>query len=1690
MSDKLFRPRTGIAPGKPLTQLQRRLLGLPEEAEPSPQSGDDVAAEEIRFAPSAPFVQPIVEPTPPPAEESGQPKAKAAFIQTNDGDTKDVRVLPLQAPSGELLLSAPQQVEKLKWGYVSEGLKRRGVTHLGALSPEEQATLIGKSTTAAFRDIKGVIGQSERTGNLIVPVDEQRMLEDVGEGRTWAGWLTGQRQIEIASKIGEPLARTFGVPSPGRAIEGAYDRIMGPVNALAQPGFTASGVGTVEGENYAEREGKLSWISRLGLTTLFAPAMKDDIALTDWGSERYNKAIAEGADIISSENIDKIGGAAMSGLNIAKPILESLPGVNAGVVALDAVPDDMQRTVLGVGLTGAAIWFEPDVTLLLGPVGWLAGNVGRSVDLARTVLSRTSSASEAVARAVEAGEVSVSKVRDLYHVGTAEGRRLRAAVAELQGRLAEQGLASPAAWAAGTDWKTAVASLDSRLAMAQRKLRSTVAGAKARTSSAGQRARDAIDDLNVARAARKAVPDLQKEATEVVDDLSNLYEVNARLSRALDLALEVEPNAAATTAKEFMALLQRAEKTRQSLAKTQRGIEQAKAVIAAGADAAEVDKARRRLRSLLDLRAALIAKQSVNAGEGAVGLLAAELLKRTSDLEALTAKAAATFGIDPAKLVRAAEAKAKKWKRAEKAAAQVTKAAAKAQQAADQAALETVAGAHGAAVRAEDAARNVAASERARVARAEGRVSHAKGQIDLLASAPELLAGLLRDMARQDRLLSGAIRAGSSEAKIFDATRSVSASMGGRIDPAEWSARVAAKYGPEFAAAASRAAATATTPARMLRAEERIHNAAEMARVSDFGAGRAAIETIKQGQVTWRAGVAANIIKTKAVFSRIFEPLRYLAGAPEIVRATVKKAINRAGTFENDLDKVASASKSADEAVQNLWEYLSSDKKFEGANGNQLGGASHVTRAAEYLRLVATAGEDVFKQDVIARSLAKSPLPSGEADERVFGMALDRLYRAALDGSALDELGGIRGQVMALSGASDSAAGIMRVVSRSVVHASSMLSLVYDWRRATESLGLDAATASAMAFISNPNAIRVSEVSRTADGAFDRARGAAGALNMQSGLTMGNLVPKFAGGVETQNRLVQMADGAWMPETVYRAAQSIPFRLEKELRQFHREGTVIDMGASMLGAALQTWKAAAIGGYFLPRARLFTNALVGDFSQLASTVGLFPAAKIIGESLLNVPGTGAQVAVARLAGRFPVLAAFSTPDLARVVDGQGVVTVAEGTVSAKAFMKEAIEAGVNDSLAGDALKTVLAKDSQKTWFSRLGKLLQHGPFQQATLEMFDSLQQRTRLLTYLNLRKTMSSDVAAKAMNDALFDYRSGAGPLESYTVMKLSAFYLYRRNALRNLGAHLTEALTTPMTEYMPRALIGQTRLSRSVSQVQGVELAGEALDKFTWEDDTGLADNTDMAREIARNAAPWWSDGEQRIMNLVHEPSNERREWYRQLGISSPAESIILGGLTAADQVYILNHLLQMSAVSMVAAAEMVGVKTNVTTADAEEIAVQNIEMLSDTLVPVVDRFVSSGLMGMVGVEGKVSGRGAPVPQAQSLLLKRLGLSEAGPIKTDDRGRTRVENSISGAALRFILAEPRVSDLARSWAIFDNPSWQAGWDAWVAESLARWASPVQAYPVDPFYSIEKDAESKARRIKEMVHQNSPNRK
>ena len=894
--------------------------------------------------------------------------------------------------------------------------------------------------------------------------------------------------------------------------------------------------------------------------------------------------------------------------------------------------------------------------------------------------------------------------------------------------------------------------------------------------------------------------------------------------------------------------------------------------------------------------------------------------------------------------------------------------------------------------------------------------------------------------------------------------------------------------------------------------ERAAFTAQEHARLQQFAVPKLALETVKQTptvQSIWKnAGEPgywlARGLRAGTQLAQAVDPVlsRGLANAPDIVKDVYRRAYERFQTADTHINRIAAQTMAearakglgTEDAIAHIHlamrQLLLTNKKFfvgEALVTANQGGMTIAQKALTYLKMLAKTTDDAWGSDLTVQSLSRAWAPPGDASIEGAAAASRKLRKLVEDmeshGSFLDVvMEAMRATMAGVQRAADTHSVATRFIYRGLLHGSTQHDAIYDLTRTT-GLGLSAEAARGLDFITNKAAAKSFTPAELSAGIAEARKVVSRySLPLTQEMASGkaakawSLMPGILSeGAKTSNDLVRLASAddhvLEVPRYLMEALNQIPTGLAKELQQY-------SSGTPWLGRVtsdlMRMWRISVVNGWLFPRIAHFTNTFFGDFSQLATKYGLGTATRISGQHLFNhIPFVGPKVAdaLSTWSRTNSLMPGIVNPQMSAVMRGADDVLIetADGPISGRRMLREANEDGMLDSLSSADLAEALGRAKPERMGSLFGDLLtQPSRWVRNTAEFMETLQHRIRVQTYLEARTgaltgtPLTRAEAKESVLETLFDWRLGTTSWEAETIGRVGVFWTLRRQMLRQIGAAISEGYTKAGDgQYLWSALTGQTMLGRIRKMGALMEAVPEAV---YWTDPDAAVNDEAQFNEWAIRQTPWWRDVQPLLMSRRLDEGREA--WYSEVaGKPVTYESLILPSLTTIDSLYMVHLMVNSAAATSIHGLSSLGLAPNVTAASIQKTWEAAVDDFAGTFGPGFEDLINNALRPVLGESGRRSSRGVPVTAQQAAFLTRLGWHEYVRTFEDADGRVRfsADQNAMSLILRLVSMTPQASDVARNWAILDNPAMNQSVTSGLVEALARLTGLVRYGSFDP---------------------------
>ena len=369
-------------------------------------------------------------------------------------------------------------------------------------------------------------------------------------------------------------------------------------------------------------------------------------------------------------------------------------------------------------------------------------------------------------------------------------------------------------------------------------------------------------------------------------------------------------------------------------------------------------------------------------------------------------------------------------------------------------------------------------------------------------------------------------------------------------------------------------------------------------------------------------------------------------------------------------------------------------------------------------------------------------------------------------------------------------------------------------------------------------------------------------------------------------------EAVFIPTDLLKEFESIINGLIKDLDAITPEATLLQSYVlGPVGKGLNTylswWRQSVLTGILLPNPRYWTNNVLGDWSQMVTSIGVVDGSKLSFQNLFanfEVGGFKPHTTLLELsekaAGK-PVLGtamnALFNPRLHHIWSGKrGVITLPGGRQLPYDVLRQwLVKDGILDSFTqAELVNEMRAVLESQSWWKKAAspEWLREWQFNlQAHATM---VQQRQRTALYLHLLEKGHSRADARKMTlEALYDWRNSFGKAEAAAVTKFLPFWRFHKLAMKQMGVAMTEAWTMPAGQYAKRMLTGRTKYQRMRGQAV---VAGNIPNMLSPEDEESWLDDEGRMNLLARVLTPPWA-GHLMSYNAPDRLSQPQWDWMR---------------------------------------------------------------------------------------------------------------------------------------------------------------------------------------------------------------------
>lgn len=794
--------------------------------------------------------------------------------------------------------------------------------------------------------------------------------------------------------------------------------------------------------------------------------------------------------------------------------------------------------------------------------------------------------------------------------------------------------------------------------------------------------------------------------------------------------------------------------------------------------------------------------------------------------------------------------------------------------------------------------------------------------------------------------------------------------------------------------------------------------------------------------LTWLESVKKTWSPSEEMFGQMAKNIQVVA----------RRAVDRSRAIFSEIDQLITEERGLDDVLG----YLTSNRKYTLPNGAAAGmNLDSDTHFMKWILLVRSRLEegdaDPHLKLVVRAGFAPGDRATEEQRKRAWGAITDLVKKPLVRGQELQRLNEIVSATLkAWEGEERQRA--LRDVITAVAEGSAKYDAIVDVTRSAGNLtGRDAR---AINFLLQGGVEEVHLTGNAKDISMDDAYRAVMKLGMSiRSDKLRTALTDWVRGDKAMHKWAEAFPGIGVsPRPIVKFLERKAEKITKELEAYHAKPGMVSILSRALGMYLSLWRRSVVYGLALPRYAYFTATYFGDTNQVISGRGYRSAGRLMTSVLpayLGKRGRAFQDVMSDRARRNPggLMNLIVNPALSDVIRGGDEVWVTgDGLRTSKQILKEAKEDTVNDVILGTELMEATARKAAgkelvpEKWLTAWSKIW---------TDAMEDLQFRHRLSIYLEDRidNGLSRVKARDNMVEVAYDWAHGATEFEMQTIAKVSAFYMFWRNAYGQMGSAILESLTMPLEEYAKRALTGRTKLARM--RQQGVLMM--ALPEWYWWDDRNeILEDAAMLEAWRKRQTPWWLVARPFLTNTKLSP--EVQKWYLEnRGIHVTHESSVLPMLTGLDTLYLFSLMAQTSMAAVTSNVEL-----------SPEMHEEMVEELTDKLAPVFKEFVQYGLDGMAGRDVGVRSKGVPLRGGEEAMLEALGLLDWVSTPSPEGRRYHDWEMAELTALLFRTTFIVGTEIPQWWQATYNPKWEQSAKAGAMEMLRGLSGLGKPYAYD----------------------------
>ena len=455
---------------------------------------------------------------------------------------------------------------------------------------------------------------------------------------------------------------------------------------------------------------------------------------------------------------------------------------------------------------------------------------------------------------------------------------------------------------------------------------------------------------------------------------------------------------------------------------------------------------------------------------------------------------------------------------------------------------------------------------------------------------------------------------------------------------------------------------------------------------------------------------------------------------------------------------------------------------------------------------------------------------------------------------------------------------------------------------------------------------------------------------------------------------------------------------------------------------VQMWKQMVLFGLLVPRAAYFSAVVVGDWAQMVVPLGVRQATSLSMFGALGYLPYGKKYqdlwvkTSAKMKGLplGPMMGAMFNPQLDKILRGEGYIMVKGKKMSTSDFLDEAIEAGINENIRTLDMAQISSNMARRNVARLQGGLEARNITKpEAMLREYTRImeytaregtrRQRLALYAHLRVNKGMSAADAKKMLDESLYDWTHSISKFEANTFAKISAFYVFTKNAFAVTLRQLLDNGSTPTKSAMNRWFRGQTKQQRMKALIM-------------------LQENVLLRDQFLR---PEEELSGEKLQDLSSEriPPRYLTEYpLLTMGTLSPtAQKIFSGqGVIKSNYARVIPKLTSVEFVNFYAVMTNIalGALAAASSSDKEFDQLKAFDRASEEIVDMMNPFASGVTENYLrGLKGRSvrSEYGPRIRQDEMELLSFFGLADS--LREDDTGALRLSGYMNNLFLNTVL-------------------------------------------------------------------------